>query len=124
MPEATEAEVDARLDEELNQLTADETEQGADASATEVAEAEQAEAVIEHTINVEDLQAQLDTATQAVVQLGAEVQALTKRIEQVEDAPAAEETAGQTEAAEMGSSTPVYQQNPINARVAEMLGKK
>ena len=124
IPEATEAEVDARLDEELaNRKQGDDApdakELGEDAGAKEVvAEAAipQAAPIAETpTLSAEEVAAIVTAAVSAAVK------PLNDRLAIVEGADAAEETGGGTEAPEVASNNPIYTHNPVTARVAAKL---
>jgi hypothetical protein len=119
IPEATEAEVDARLDEELAsrkdaEKAPEARDKGEDAGAAEGKEAVAA-ATDTPTLSAADVTALVTAAVTAAIK------PLNDRLAVVEGADAAEETGGSTEAAETNDSAPIYTQNPINTRVAAKL---
>ena len=135
-PEATDAELDRKVDEELKAREhATATDQGEDAGADGASEADAAtsdnnDASQQSTttatedapaagVTMEQLQAAISEAVTAATA------PLVERLAAIEAQDADEPTGGKPEPAKVtDSEQPVYASNPINQRVAQALGKK
>ena len=126
MADATEAEVDARLDSELAKQAETNAEAGNDqvaaptpqaADPTPEAEAEQLGNKAEITTEIAQIVA---TELQAALgPLNAALSSLSERLEKVEATDAAEDTDGTRQAPEL--EAPLYAANPITQRAAARL---
>ncbi|MEM9527765.1 MAG: hypothetical protein AAGA31_14215 [Bacteroidota bacterium] len=134
--DTTEAEVNAKLSEELKTKMAAEqseetaTEEGANAGAKsgeETASEKEEDTTTEKADDKKEDKAddaKDDATAKALAAINATLTSINSRLEKVESTEAAEETGGQKETADAEDDKRIYRQNPINQKAAKLFPAK